>query len=584
MPDADAQKVQIEEMLKQRYFPMILQLSQNWTAEQHEKNRLSRSLAAFTMEKMADLSPAEAANCVVDGGDDCGIDAIYFDRPKNILWLNQSKAGSAPDQGANLKFCNGIRYLIAGQFDKFGSDFARVQADVEEALGTEGLKLGASIAYLIDQLGPHAISDLDTLKSELNKYISRFEWSDLGISAIYDLLLIEQASVPLDIQLTLQNWNGFNATRKAFYGIVSASQLALLYEEHGKKLFEKNIRYYLGTQAVNSAISDTVLLQPTELFFLNNGLTAICRQITPAPGATNDLGVFFLRDFSIVNGAQTVGSIAAVRNTNGTVSDAANIMITLIEVEHMEAAVGTGITRARNTQNTMRGLHFAALDPQQERLRQELALSDIIYYYRPSAEGITGGPNLITIQRAAIALACFSKSIKTIVAAKKEIGQIYDVSGPYYPTLFKEGLSGMRLCRAVRIYEYLDGILQSSETAETEMFRRMFYRHGRYFILCIVARKYPTLFSTSEIDLSDQDKIELSRGILEIAEVIYSAAEAQFNRSKGYLSIFRNLTDAEPLARHVMRVLEGASGHAASSSPSSALSSQISQSSSEVQP
>jgi len=40
-----------------------------------------------------------------------------------------------------------------------------------------------------------------------------------------------------------------------------------------------------------------------------------------------------------------------------------------------------------------------------------------------------------------------------------------------------------------------------------------------------------------------------------LAELIYTTAEAMFNQSKGYLSIFRNLTDAEPLAREVMQHL-----------------------------
>ena len=108
MPIADAQRVQLVEVLRQRYFPIILPLQQNWTAEQHEKNRLSRSLAAFSIEKLAEVTPAQAANAVVDGGNDNGIDAIHFDRTKDQLWLIQSKTGGAPDMGENKKFCDGI--------------------------------------------------------------------------------------------------------------------------------------------------------------------------------------------------------------------------------------------------------------------------------------------------------------------------------------------------------------------------------------------------------------------------------------------------------------------------------------------
>ncbi len=62
MPSLEEKKAQIEALLKERYFPMILELEANWTPEQHEKNRLSRSLAALAIEKLADLAPAR------DGG------------------------------------------------------------------------------------------------------------------------------------------------------------------------------------------------------------------------------------------------------------------------------------------------------------------------------------------------------------------------------------------------------------------------------------------------------------------------------------------------------------------------------------
>src|SRR6266542_5638492 len=99
MPTDPGHIAQIEATLKQRYFPVIAQLQPNWTPAQHERNRLSRSLAAFAVEKLADIAPAQAANAIVDGGNDNGVDAVFFDRLKNRLWLIQSKAGGALTQG-----------------------------------------------------------------------------------------------------------------------------------------------------------------------------------------------------------------------------------------------------------------------------------------------------------------------------------------------------------------------------------------------------------------------------------------------------------------------------------------------------
>lgn len=556
MPPSDAHKAQIIEMLKERYFPIVLPIQQNWTPEQHEKNRLSRSLSIFAVEKLVEIESTSAANALMDGGNDNGIDAVCYDQTRNKLWLIQAKAGSAPDMGENKKFCDGIKDLIEGRFEKFNEAFARFESDVVEALACTGLKIIGCHIHLGERLGPHATADLEQLKAGLNQFGDRFEWKDYGISMIHGWLTAEHAIAPVSAELTLEKWYGVEQPRRAFYGLVCAEELATLYQQHGKALFEKNIRHYLGAQTVNSSIETTIQERPNELFYLNNGLTAVCSSIQPKPGANNQRGRFSLEGFSVVNGAQTVGSIATVWATNGSISPDAKLLITLIEVGSAPDNLGPQITRARNTQNAIKGLHFAALDPLQERLRQDLAISGLTYYYRPSAEAAKGGSNVITLEEAAIALASLSGHTRTVVAAKKEIGQIHDRAGIYYKTLFRNDLTGIRLCRAVCIYRYMTGIFLASELAEAPYSRRrMFYRHGPLFILHILARRQRSIVDKPQKDLSDNDKAELSRVGLELAELIYTAAEAKFRQMIGYLSIFRNTTDAEMLAQDVMQRL-----------------------------
>jgi hypothetical protein len=552
-----AQKTQIYEELERRYFALIPALqARGWTDEQHKKNRLSRSLAAFAIEKLANVTPAQAANSVTDGGDDNGIDAIYFDRAGNTLYVVQSKIGDAPSMIENKAFCDGIRDIIRVRFDRFNANFARLQPDIEEALETDGVQIVACNVHLGDNLGPHVVRDLEELKVDLNRFIFRFAWLDGNRLKVHEWLTSEHEIRSPRVTLVIENWYGLEVPRKAFYGLVSAEQLAILYVNEGRSIFEKNIRYYLGDQSVNIGISETVGNRPDELFFLNNGITALSTSISMPPGATHERAQFTLEGFSVVNGAQTVGSIAAAHSLNGGIAASAKLLITLIEVADNPNSLGPEITRTRNTQNAVRGLHFAALDPQQERLRQEMAVSGVTYYYRPAESTRRPDENVITIEAAANALACFSGVTRTVVAAKRESGQLYDRNGEYYSTLFTAGLSGVHLCRVVRIFDYLSNILSASESAETDFFRRMFYRHGKPFILHILARRHRRLLDKPEIELSDEDKDELSRIVTELAEFIYDVAESQIHRSKGYLSVFRNNTDAEPLSREVMRLLQ----------------------------
>jgi hypothetical protein len=553
MADIDAIRQQVAQILEQRYFAIIQPLPQNWPPDQHHKNRLSRALAAFGIEKLAELSPAQAANTIVDGGNDNGLDAIYFDRQKNRLWVLQSKIGNAPDSGENKKFCDGIRDLVAGRFEKFNAAIARIQPEIEEALSTNGLQVVGCQIHQGEKLGPHAIADLDQLKAELNQFVARFDWRDINLYEVHGLLTSEHAIKPVNVQLTLEKWYGVEEPRRAFYGVVSASTLAEFYADHGKALFEKNIRHYLGAEEVNAAIAATVEDRPSELFYLHNGLTAVCKSISPNPAATNVKGAFAIEGFSIVNGAQTVGSIAASKTSKGSVSPDAKVLITLIEVGDGQDNLGAKVTRARNTQNSIKGLHFAALDPQQERLRQELMLSGVEYHYRPSEEALRTSDTLVTIEQAAITLASFSGQTKFVVAAKKAVGQLFDGGGEYYPALFRGDVSGVELIRKIRIYEFIDGILAASEKAEAKYSRRkMFYRHGRFFILHIFSRINQTLIRKPDIVLSESDKADISRAALDVAELIYTTAEATLG-ANGYLSVFRNMTDAEPLARETMK-------------------------------
>lgn len=548
-PNTQAKKTQIIEVLTQDYFPMIPQLQRNWSPAEHEKNRLSRSLAAFAIANLANITPAQAAHSIINGENDNGIDAVYFDRIQNLLWLVQAKAGKAPDMKENKAFRDGIRDLVNRKFQKFNTGFSRLQQDVEDALDRNGVTIVGCNIYLDGSLGSHVVNDLNELKHELNTIEPRFEWWDLNIGKIYGWLTAQQENAPVNVELTLQNWHCLMQPRRAFYGLVKASELASLYNQYNKSIFENNIRYYLGTGDVNSAIAKTVKEQPSELFYLNNGLTITCTKVNLPSGHKPESTRLILEGFSVVNGAQTVGSIASVFNTNGSISSDAKLLVTIIELGTESDKIGVEITQARNTQNDIRDIYFAALDPNQERLRQECMVSNIVYQYRPSVDN----HDAINIEKAAIALACFSGKTEIIVAAKKDISQLYK---NYYSTLFSNELSGIILCRYVRIFEYLDQIFEDSRKAETNIRRKNFYQHGKFFILDILSRRYKPLINKSEANLSDNDINELSRIAIELAELIYTIAESQFSgNEKGYLAIFRNLTDVVPLNRLVMQEL-----------------------------
>jgi hypothetical protein len=591
-PPREEQIVQIEAALRRRFFSLVPKVMiagrEDWREEQHDTDRLSRALAAYTLVGFCDLDDTTAAGAITDGSNDGGIDAVYFDRANNRLVFVQSKfkrTGAAPSQEENLKTINGIKALQARRFNEFNAAFQSRLDEIEAGIDTAGVQMLLVLAFLGDNLGPHVTNDNNALKTELNLISPRMDWQAAGLSITYGWLVAEQTPQAVSVNVVLHNWAVITTPRKAVYGQIAASALAQLVADNGKALFERNIRHYLGSVGVNTAIEETVRRRPGDFFYLNNGITAVTQTLTQAGGNQGQC-TFGLANVSIVNGAQTAGAIANA-SVAGQISPDAKVLITIIEIGAGNDDIGLRITKARNHQNVVRGVDFAALDPNQERLRQAMALAGITYHYRPSAEARARRDDAFTLEEAAIALACLSMPVRTtaevrdlrtrrapahnavdfVVTAKKEVGRLWEQEGALYGQLFPPTLSGLRVCRIVRIFRFIDQILAATERSSNGYQRRMFFRHGRYFIMAFIAHRSEDVIGRPEFALSSPDQNLLSQRINEIAEAIYTQTQP-LQTVKGYLAIFRNLTDSQPLADGVMqRLIQQAQQRPAQAAP-----------------
>lgn len=588
MPAREEQVVQVEAALRQRFFHLVPKVvtpdRANWTEEQHDTDRLSRSLAGYTLVATCDLDDTAAAGAITDGKNDGGIDALYFDRAGNRLVFVQAKfkrSGTAPSQEENLKTINGLKALQDRRFNEFNEAFRNRLDEIEAALDTAGVQMVLFIAFLGENVGPHVTNDLNALQAEMNRLSPRMGWQMAGLTTVYGWLVSEQTPMIVSAQVVLENWAAITTPRKAVYGQISAASLAQLVVDKGKALFERNIRHYLGSVGVNTAIEETVRRRPADFFYLNNGITAVAEAIAQAAGNTTRCA-FGLTNVSIVNGAQTAGAIANAAIA-GAIPTSAQVLITIIEIGAGADDIGLRITRARNHQNVVRGVDFAALDPNQERLRQEMGMAGITYHYRPSAEARARRDDAFTLEEAAVALACLSIPVLTsaeirilrnqgqrvnnavdyVVTAKREIGRLWEQDGALYGHLFPPTLTGLRVCRMVRIFRFIDQILAATERSERGYHRRMFFRHARYFIMAFVAHRSADVLGQPGFALSTGDQTLLSQRTNEISEAIYAQSQP-LQTVKGYLSIFRNLTDSQPLADGVIQrlALQEAQRHA----------------------
>lgn len=123
-------------------------------------------------------------------------------------------------------------------------------------------------------------------------------------------------SLPFTIDLK-KMCNGISALPANFKGASLESYLCILpgdalrqiYDDHGQRLLESNVRTFLGTRGkINRGMRNTLLTNPESFFAYNNGLTLTATSIKKKK---TDKGLILteLENLQIVNGGQTTSSI-----------------------------------------------------------------------------------------------------------------------------------------------------------------------------------------------------------------------------------------------------------------------------------
>lgn len=151
-------------------------------------------------------------------------------------------------------------------------------------------------------------------------------------------------------------------------------------------------------------------------------MTVICESLKKKPlgGNNTDTGFFECIGASVVNGAQTVGTIAEHAKDNN-LGDA-RVMVRLISLEQCPETFGDELTRAANTQNRIEKRDFAAQDPNQKRLRTDLFLENQKEYAYQSGEKAPQGDAGCTLDEAALAMACRLADVSYAVQANVRLG------------------------------------------------------------------------------------------------------------------------------------------------------------------
>ena len=173
-----------------------------------------------------------------------------------------------------------------------------------------------------------------------------------------------------------------------YLAIIDGEILADLYENHGARLLERNVRSFLQVKgAVNKGIRDTLKNEPEMFLAYNNGISVTAESVEIIRDANGKPSIKSIRDMQIVNGGQTTASIYNAKKDKKFNTDLSNAFVQMkISVIHSPDATDVIVPRISayaNTQNKIQTADFSANDPFHRKIEE---LSRIIW--APAQNGL----------------------------------------------------------------------------------------------------------------------------------------------------------------------------------------------------
>lgn len=422
---------------------------------EREQKILSRCLAALAVYLTSGCSEKEASESVWDGADDNGIDAAFFDSSDKRIIFVQSKwinKGAGEPEAKDLNtFVKGVRDSIEQDSTNFHKRLQGRFSDISLRIATPGtsvelvvISTGASV------LARHGSAVLDDFIAELNgddpdAIASK---SVIGLAEVYSGLANDLSQNHVEVDATILEWSYVPSPFPAYFGLIDGLSLKTWWKKHGKSLVSSNIRHSLGSTEVNNEIKASASSSPQKFWYFNNGITLIANEAAKAPAgaASRSAGVFSFRGASIVNGAQTVSSLAKVEEDEqlGKV----RVPIRVILLKDAPEGFGSEVTRTNNLQNRVEPRDFVAQDPEQKRIRQEMAIEGIDYQFVRSDDSVPTAAACELVE-VTTALACATGESSHAVQIKTGIGRFFvDLKKPPYKTLFNPTTSGAKAFNA----------------------------------------------------------------------------------------------------------------------------------------
>ncbi len=287
-----------------------------YIVEEYYQGNLSSAFGHFFLKMKFGLSNDEAYECMTDGFNDNGIDAIYTENNKTVHFFQFkfpeeiSGISKGIKEDEVLKLTNGFENFVApkDEFSKLTwNDLLLEKREEYEKNDIYDYKLWI-VRFSNQKVNEKIINKMENF---LCKYSQRtgntIENNFLGADSCVTLYENNIKNIWPDFKLKYKKTLSPFSDEKS---IINSAFVPLIdiydtFYPIRDKIYEGNVRYLNPNSKINDGIKNTILFNYQNFHLLNNGITIICK-------ACNDntaQGYLDIKNGTIINGAQTVGTI-----------------------------------------------------------------------------------------------------------------------------------------------------------------------------------------------------------------------------------------------------------------------------------
>lgn len=335
------------------------------------------AVAMFIEEPDAE---ALAGVALTEGGNDKKIDLIYLDKEARRVvfaqgYMAKKKNDSAPANKAS-DLNTACAWLISGDLTTVPSKLKGIVEECRSAINSGDIDF---IDLLYVHNLPNSINvarELQTVEDHLRATLANekilVKSHELGSARLEHLFAAQDSHIAVTDDIPFPSQIGITqsgATWTAGVATVSGEWVSALYSRYGDELYSANYRGFLGADGrkrVNKGIRETVERSPTDFWAFNNGITILTLAIKRDKSSKKE--EITLKGASVINGAQTTGSIGSVDSTKTSISEV-KLLCRVIECSDQETI--DKIVRYNNTQNAITTWDQFSNDEDQKRIHDE---------------------------------------------------------------------------------------------------------------------------------------------------------------------------------------------------------------------